>query len=160
LPYKQDLDEFRLCRLKIRQEPDGFQHRFVQVLSFVDHQNETAARKSFPGQKLVQLLVQGDEIVVAAVYSQAAEQIAEQLPRVALCLKEKDGAARLAQSLEKLENQRCFPHSRVSRECQETPAALDAVDESQKRFTMGLAEIEETRVWCYPERIFPQPVGF
>ena len=141
LSHEQDLDQLGLRGLEIRQQPDGFQHGFVQVLGLVNHQNKAAARQSFPGENLIQLLMQGDEILITSVHSQAAEQVAEQLSRIALRLKKKHGIARLPHALEELEDQRRLPHSGLGGKSQEAAAALDAVDQRQKRFPMRLAEI-------------------
>ena len=80
LTRQNDLHQLRAARLKVRQQAHRFENRVLEVLSFVNHQDEPSLGPRFANQNLVQLLVHLDQVEAAGVHSEVRQQVAEEVP--------------------------------------------------------------------------------
>ena len=53
LPGQNNLQQFRVGRLEVRKQPDGFEHGIVQVLRLIDDQYKSLARQHFSKQHFI-----------------------------------------------------------------------------------------------------------
>ena len=114
LPRQHDLQQLRVRRFKIGKHSHGFEHGIVKVLRFVHDQHESAAGNHLREQDFVQPSVHGYNVQATGLDAQFVQKILEQLARIALGLKQENGARRFMQLVEELVQQSCLAHSRWS----------------------------------------------
>ena len=108
----------------------------------------------FAKQNLVQLAVHADHILVTGIQSQVRHEVAEKFARIALRLEKKNGARRISQPFQQMEEQRGLAHTWLGNERQESSTGIDAVTQGRQGFTMARAKIEEARVGRHTKRLF------
>src|ERR1700683_3991345 len=91
LAGKDDLQQLGSRSFEVGEQANGFEHGRIEVLRFVDDDDETASSARLLQQHLVELLVHAHEILVVALYAQFGQKEAHKLARAALCLKKECG---------------------------------------------------------------------
>src|SRR5208283_3318640 len=131
-------------------------HRRLQILSFVDDHNESIAGARLLQQPPVELFVHAHEISAFTFVAQFSQQESHELAGGALGLKQKCGSRRVAELLQQMKEDGSLAHAGLGDEAKESTVRLDAVIQGGQRLSMGCAEIQESRVRGYSERLLPQ----
>src|SRR5271169_5953412 len=143
---------------EIGEEPDRFQHRFLEILGLIHDHYEAPAREHLVKQNLIQFIVHGDETHSSGFDAKLAEDVAKELARIALSLEEKDSARGVGKFLHEAVEKGSLAHARVGDERHESAVVFDTVEECIQSFAVRAAQIKIVGVRGNAERLLTETI--
>lgn len=158
LPRQNDLHEFGVGGFEVGEHADSLKDGVLEILRFVNDEDEAASRKHFLKEDLVELVVHGHEAQAAEFDSELAHEVLKKLTGVALRLKEEDAAGSIAHTLEDLLEKSRLAHAGFGDEGHEAAIGENGVGQRVERGTVRLAGIEIRRIRRDAEGLLAQAV--
>lgn len=152
LAGQDDLDELAVFGFKVGDEAEHFENGVVEILGFVDDEDDAFAEASLFGEEVFEAGVEDDGIGVGG-NAEVGDEVAKHFGGPALGLENEGGGGVAFEGAHEVEEESGFSHSGNSSEADETAAGLDGPDERGEGFAVGGAGIEEVGVGRVAERI-------
>jgi len=137
---------------KVRDQAEHFKDGIVEILGFVDDEDDAFAEASLFGEEVFEAGVEDDGIGVGG-NAEVGDEVAKHLGGGALSLENKGGGGVAFEGAHEMEEKSGFSHSGNGGEADETAAGLDGPDQRGEGFAVGGAGIEEVGVGRVAERI-------
>ncbi len=140
-----DLDELAVLGFKIGNEAEHFENGIVEILGFVDDEDDAFIEAGLLGEEVFEAGVEDDGIGIDGD-AEVGDEVAKHFIGRALSLENEGGGGVAFKSAHEVEEERGFSHSGNGGEADETATRLDGPDKRGKGFAVGGAGIKKVSV--------------